>query len=202
VSGTTGIYLAANGTISKIVNSKDVLPFGASFAFFPGPASINDADQVAFSGIVNGPPSSGIYIYNAGQLTLKVPTFTILSNGLEFALADSPSINAGGDLAFSGQLLGASEPGIYATLGSSIIQVVTGGQVAPDGGIFTVGFSPVLSDAGQVAFGAREQAENNTVFLFSNSQLTRIAGPGDPVNQPARFTFPFAFGINDAGTVL
>lgn len=202
VSGTTGIYLAANGNISKIVNSKDVLPSGASFAFFPGPASINDSDQVAFSGIINGPPSSGIYIYNAGQLTLKVPTLTISNNGLEFAFADFPSINASGDVAFSGQPVGASEPGIYATSGSGIIQVVASGQVAPDGDIFTAGFSPVLSDAGQVVFGAREQAVNNTVFLFSNSQLTRIAGPGDPINQPARFTFPFSLGINDGGTVL
>jgi hypothetical protein len=203
-SGTTGIYLATSGAIQKIVNSNDSSPFGGSFAFFFDSASINDSGQIAFSGIVNGPAaSSGIYIYSAGQLAIKVPEFTQFGNGLQLVSTQSPSINASGDVAFSGQLLNAFDSGIYMTSGNNLIQVMTPGQTAPDGGVFTSGFAPVLNDVGQVVLDAREQAVNNTVVLFSNSQLTRVAGPGDPVDQPARFTFPFTSGgINDVGTVL
>jgi hypothetical protein len=203
-SGTTGIYLATNGAIQKIVNSNDSSPFGGSFAFFFDSASINDSGQIAFSGLVNGPAtSSGIYLYSAGQLTIKVSEFTQFGNGLQLVSTQSPSINASGDVAFSGQLLNAFDSGIFVTSGNSLIQVMTPGQTAPDGGVFTSGFAPVLNDAAQVVLDAREQAVNNTVFLFSNSQLTRVAGPGDPVDQPARFTFPFTSGgINDLGTVL
>lgn len=204
LSGTTGIYLAGNGSITKVVNSNDFSPLGGTFAFFFEPASINDSGQIAFNALVNGPTSaSGIYIYNAGQLTVKVPAFTTLSNGTQLAFPDFPSINSGGEVAFRCQLVSDIQSGVYVTSAGNIIPVVTPGQVAPDGGLFADGFSPVLSDAGQVVFDAREQAENNAVFLFSNSQLTRIAGPGDLINQLARFTFPFSFGgINDAGTVL
>jgi hypothetical protein len=203
-SGTTGIYLATNGAIQKIINSNDSSPFGGSFAFFFDSASINDSGQIAFSGLVNGPgTSSGIYIYSAGQLTIKVPEFTPFGNGLQLVSTQSPSINKNGDVAFLGQLLNALNPGIFVTSGNDLIQVMAPGQTAPDGGVFTSGFAPVLNDAGQVVLDAREQAVNNTVFLFSNSQLTRVAGPGDPVDQPARFTFPFTSGgINDLGTVL
>lgn len=205
LSGATGIYLASNGNITKIVNSNDFSPFGGTFAFFFEPASINDSGQIAFNGIVNGPVSAnGIYIFNAGQFTVKVPAFTVLSNGMQLAFPDFPSINAAGEVAFRCQLLnGGFESGVFVTSAGNIIPVVTPGQVAPDGGLFTDGFSPVLSDAGQVVFDAREQAVNNAVFLLSNSQLARIAGPGDPINQPARFTFPFTIGgVNDGGTVL
>jgi hypothetical protein len=204
LSGTTGIYLAANGNITKIVKSNDSSPFGGTFDFFFEPASINDSGQIAFNAFVNGPISAnGIYIYSAGQLTVKVPAFTTLSDGTQLAFADFPSINGAGEVAFRSQLLGQVQFGVFVTSGGNIIAIVSPGQVAPDGGLFSAGFSPALSDTGQVVFVAIEQAVNDAVFLFSNSQLTRIAGPGDPINQPARFTFPFSFGgINEAGTVL
>jgi hypothetical protein len=204
VSGTTGIYLASNGGIQKIVNSNDSSPFGGSFAFFFDSASINDSGQIAFSGLVNGPgTSSGVYIYSGGQLTIKVPEYTSFGNGLQLVSTQSPSINANGDVAFTGQLLNAFEPGIFTTSGNNLIQVVSPGQTAPDGGVFTAGFNPVINNGGQVALDAREQTVNDTVFLFSNSQLKRVAGPGDPVDLPARFTFPFTSGgISDVGTVL
>lgn len=203
-SGTTGIYLAANGAVTKIVNSNDASPFGGSFAFFFGPASINDAGQIAFSGSVNGPAvASGIYIYSAGQFTIKVPVFTPLGNGVQLDSADSPSINAAGEVAFSGQLQGAFDPGIFVTRGSAVIEVTAPGETAPDGGLFTAGFNPALSDTGDVVFGAREQAVDNAVFLFSNSHVTRIAGPGDLIREKARFTFPFTSGgVNKSGAVL
>lgn len=203
-SGNTGIYLFANGAITKIANSLDPSPFGGTFAFFFGPASINDSGQIAFSGIVNGPAtSSGIYIFSAGQFRIKVPVFTPLGNGVQLDFADSPSINEAGDVAFSGQPQGSSDPGIYVTQGSNVIQVTASGQAAPDGGLFTAGFSPVLSDTGDLVFAAREQAVGNTIFLFSNSLLTRVAGPGDLVHEKASFTFPFTSGgINKGGSVL
>jgi hypothetical protein len=203
-SGTSGIYLAANGSITKIVNSNDASPVGGTFAFFFGPASINDSGQIAFAGIVNGPgTSSGIYVFSAGQFTIKVPEFAPFGNGLQLDSVDSPSINNAGDIAFSGQLLGAVEPGIFVTQGGSVTQIIVPGHAAPDGGLFTSGFNPALSNSGHVVFGAREQAVNNTIFLFSNSQLTRVAGPGDLSPGRAKFTFPFTGGgMNKAGMVL
>ena len=54
-----------------------MFPDGGVFFFALGKPSINDAGDVAFSGLANGPSTdSGLYLYTGGHLSVIVPAFT------------------------------------------------------------------------------------------------------------------------------
>src|SRR5262249_12225548 len=200
-TGRQGLFLVSGGAVAKIVVVGNVLAHGGVLVALQGSASINDAGEVAFSGISNGPAGdSGVFVFSGGALTVVVPAFTpIPSLGGALLQPQSASINNAGQIAFIGQRIPQTVSGVSVFTFSSgtVTQVMSPGQSSPDGDVFTGAFSAQINGSGQVGFLSRMIHQNDALYVSSGDALARIAGQGDPVAREAKFVFPFAFGLSN-----
>lgn len=173
-ANSTGIW-ATDGmsTASLIVRAGDaapVTPAGVVFAQVLGIADINAAGEIAFDGILRGPdvtPAniSGIFVADiVGNLRLVVRRGDPAPGtppGVAFGGFETPVINAAGNIAVRGTLVG---PGISLENGSgvwgpdepgSLRLVARAGDPAPGtpaGTVFRSAGTPVVNATGGVAF--------------------------------------------------
>jgi len=202
-SGGSGVYLASVGTISKIIASGDTFPDGGVFSFAEGP-SINDAGQIAFGGISNGSTNDGgLFFLSSGNLKVVVPILTVLPNGSYLSSAFAASLNNAGQIAFTA----FTEPngtGTFLFSGGTVTQVSVTGETSPDGDIFGLGgeLGAQINSTGQILLLSSMTYHNDTLYLFSAGQLTRVAGQGDTVNHEPQFEFPSVLAIGNKDTVL
>ncbi|MCI0352709.1 MAG: hypothetical protein L0Z53_25085 [Acidobacteriales bacterium] len=194
----TGLFVTSGGTVNKILAVGDVFPEGGQFFAFVGAFSMNDAGQVAFTGISDGVAGhSGVFLYSGGQLQVVVPEFSSLPNGQTLVATFSASINNAGQIAFMSQTLEQNRLGVFLFSQGAVSQIMAIGQATPDGDSFTGAFRVQITSSGQVAFISRLLQHASTLFISSGGEFTRIAGQGDVVDRTPRFVSPFAFG---AGT--
>jgi hypothetical protein len=203
-TGGSGVYLASRGTITKIIAAGDTFPDGGVFSYPNGP-SINDAGQIAFGGVTDGSTSDeGLFLFSGGQLTVVVPVLTVLPNGSYLDTgAFTASLNNAGQIAFTG----FTEPngdGVFLFASGNVTQVAVSGETSPDGDIFGFGgeLDAQINSAGQILLLSAMTYHNDTLYLFSSGQLTRVAGQGDTVNHKPQFESPSALAISTGGTVL
>jgi len=201
-AGRTGIFLASGGAITAIARTATPAPTGGTFFSFLQAPSLNDAGEVAFAALVNGSGPSGVFLYSNGQINLPIPTFTQVPGGT-LANAQFVSLNNAGQISFVGQTF-ESQPklGVYLFSGGSISAVMLPGQTSPEGNIFTQGLNTAIDDQGRVALLARTDNSNNSVYLFSNAQISRVAGQGDFIPGAARFRGAIPFALTDQGQTL
>lgn len=203
-TGGSGVYLASNGTISKIIATGDTFPDGGVFGLASCP-SINDAGQIAFGGVSNGSTKDdGVFLFSAGQLKVVVPFATPLPNGRYFDSAISTSLNNGGQIALAGYSDSPLGSGFFLFSNGSLIQVAASGEASPDGDIFSLGIrlSAQINSSGQILLLSSMTHHNDTLYLYSAGQLTRVAGQGDTVNYKPHFEGPGALAIGTGDTVL
>lgn len=145
-------------------------------------ASINDAGDVAFSGIVNttagiaSPPSPagfdlgmGVYVAEArGGITSIAAPGDPAPGGGTFDFAENPSINDRGDVAFGAHVAGeecldfatpqdfrifcAESVYLKKRATGDVLSIAHQGDAAPGGGTYRLAFGPVLNNRGQAAF--------------------------------------------------
>jgi hypothetical protein len=190
-------------------------PGGGAFAgAFFGP-SLNNGGDLVFPGIV--PTALGIHLATEPYIGLGVGLFRAdkvgrISNvvspgdpapgGGRFDFANSPWVNDGGDVAFSGHLAGEEvnappvqppQAQIINALGSVYVKDAASGRIrsiahagdpAPGGGVFRQAVSPVMNNRGQVAFLGDLTPPPNAnqvvgAFLYSKGEVVSIARPGD-----------------------
>ncbi len=74
---------------------------------------------------------------------------------------------------------------------------------SPEGDAFTrFGYyPPTLNAAGQVTFSSELERSLGGIYLFTNGNVTRIAGQGDPLDREPRLLDAHPEAINDAGGV-
>ena len=65
---TQGIYDNVSGSLARLVGSGDAAPGGGTFALFHTTTSINNADNIAFSGILSGSVADGIWVARGGGI--------------------------------------------------------------------------------------------------------------------------------------
>jgi hypothetical protein len=203
-TGGSGLFLASGGTITKIIASGDMFPDGGVFSFASGP-SINDAGQIAFGGISNGSAKDGgVFLFSAGNLTVLVPRTTALPNGRDFDSAISTSLNNAGQIAFAGYTNSPLGDGVFLFSGGQITQLTASGDASPDGDIFSLGtrLDAQINSAGQILLLSSMTHHNDTLYLYSAGQLTRVAGQGDTVNHSPHFEYPSALAISTGDAVL
>ncbi|HEX7286873.1 MAG TPA: choice-of-anchor tandem repeat NxxGxxAF-containing protein [Candidatus Angelobacter sp.] len=203
-SGNTGIFLASGGTITKVIATGDIFPDGGVFFFPLGNPSLDNAGEVAFAGLSNGPSAdSGVFLFSGGQLSVVVPAFTPLPSGFNlFPLG--ASVGDGGRIAFEALRLdlGGSNIGVFLFSQGNVSTVMTPGTPSPDGDIFTSAFQVAINSSGQIGFLSRLTQHNDALYLSSGGHTTRLAGQGDTVARQPKFAFPFAFGLSNADNVL
>jgi hypothetical protein len=145
--------------------------------------------------------------------------------GATFDLAEEPSINDDGDVAFVGHL--AEEPcvplgpqtdeincagnfSLYLKRGATgtIQSIAHQGDAVPGGGTYRRAGDPVINSRGQVAFTGDlipgPAFTNFGVFLHSQGTTVSIARPGDPMpggGNVLRAGGPARLDLNNAGAV-
>lgn len=202
-SGGSGIYLLSGGNITKIIATGDAFPDGDTFAFSFALA-INDAGQIAFSGVSNFALDTGLLLYSEGQLKVIVHEGVSLANGNFLGAVFSVSLNNVGQIAFSAGIGPNNATGAFLLSQGQLSELEATGQTAPDGGTFNnngeVGAE--INDSGQVILIAAETQRGETLYSSFQGQLTPIVGQGDTLPAQPQFAFPIASGIGRKDSVL
>ncbi|MGA1987803.1 MAG: choice-of-anchor tandem repeat NxxGxxAF-containing protein [Candidatus Sulfotelmatobacter sp.] len=96
VSDDSGIFLSANGTLSRIVGTGDLAADGSTFETVDSP-SINASGEIAFWGATTS--EIGIFVYGNGAITKVAGTGDVIGKET-LAYLDYPRITDSGDIAF------------------------------------------------------------------------------------------------------
>jgi hypothetical protein len=204
-------YLSHNkGTLSTvIVPGVTPAPGGGTFAGATFRASLNNAGDLTFTGIVPANIGPGAPV-GLGQGIFRVDRFGAISSvvrpgdaapgGGTFDFAQNPWINDGGDIAFGGHVAGeecidegvtlpafifcAESVYLKSAPNGAIQSIAHQGDPAPGGGVFRDAFGPAVNNRGQVAFigdltPAPDAAVALGVFLYTRGTIAPVARPGD-----------------------
>jgi len=204
-NGTEGVFLWSNGIVTKIIAGGDVMPDGVPFGF-PTAPDINDSGLVVFNGISNSIADSGVFSYFHGQLAVLIPRLAPLPDGSLLDFPFTTSINNAGQLVFTGFTTNNNNVATFLFSNGQLSTVDTPGEIAPDGGVFgtrgNVESGSLINQAGQVLFIDSEAHHGAALYLFSNSQLTKVIGQGDTIPRQPLFAFPMTAAIAGGDAVL
>jgi hypothetical protein len=230
----------AGGPLSAVeIAGVTPVPGGGVFRGAYVQPSINDRGAIAFTGMVD--TQNGVHIPGETYLGLGLGIYEQLPNGKiisvaapgdaapggsTFDNAENPWINARGDVAFEGHVVGdeAITGGIpqsvrlFAGDGAYLRDGKTGairviahtGDAAPGGGTFRHAWGPVVNDQGEVLFVGdltAAPANDQTLGLFLNrgNKIAAIARPGDAMPGGGHiFTtsdYTNDYGLNNRGDV-
>lgn len=171
---------------------------------------INDVGQVAFFGDVGTSTNqvNGIWLGQPGQVRPVVHTgmsdpatqtrFTTISNDF--------SLNNRGQVAYRTSANASHRwDALWLSGPQSSSLIARTGQQAP-GTAKTFGFlddTPAINDAGQFAFTARLEGDQDGIWIGSGNSLRLLALGGTPAPEtPNTFSWIHGADINDAGQVL
>lgn len=203
--GSNGVFLWANGVVTKIIASGDVMPDGVPFGF-PTAPDINDSGQVVFNGISNSIADSGVFSFLQGHLSVLIPRLAPLPDGSLLSFPFTTSINNAGQIAFTAFTTNANNVATFLFSNGQLSIVVTPGETAPDGGVFgsrgNVEAGSLINQSGQVLFIEAEAHHGPALYLLSGNQLSRVIGQGDTIPRQPTFAFPMADAIGAGDTVL
>jgi hypothetical protein len=166
------IYLSTAGQVTPLARDGDPAPGGGNFSIPFGDARfgpvINDQGQVAFATFLTGTAggffsSEGVFLSNQGTVTRIVGPGDPSPDGGTFLSADSPSINAAGQVAFFAE---TSVPsfGVFLYANGAITKVAVAGDFAGQEE-FAFADLPVINDNGHVAFTAELLNGTNAIYV-------------------------------------
>jgi hypothetical protein len=146
------------------------------------------AGEVAFVALMFSdglPGDRGIFVTRKGRLVEVARTGAPAPGGGTFTMLSEPSVNASGQVAFSGIVSAPGRSGIFLASESSIELAV---GAAPTGEPFAFVVGPRLNDAGQLAFfGALSSATSpgpRGIYLMSGHDLTEVIRYPGPLDTP------------------
>ena len=209
-STSSGIFTRANGTTTLIARSSDSGPGpnlgpGIIFGQLGGPV-INAAGNVAFDGNLFGggvtfTDDSVIFSNTGGTLAVVAREGPAgpgpnLAVGVDFSSFEAPVLNAAGEVAFVGTLVGSgvdstNDKGIFTSVDGTLVSVARTGSGGPGPNVGeNVNFSnffgaPVLNASGETAFvgllaGDGVNATNDQgIWANVGGTLMKIVREGD-----------------------
>ncbi len=208
-----GIFKAAGGRTSKVVEDGDETPFEDLSSFTvqdPSPVLLNDAGDVVFSSW------PGIFLSSqTGKITKVVAHGDPTPLGGTFEAFNVPTFNNRREVAFmatvntpEGDLLQA----IFLASAGVLTPIVVAGDPAPIGGAFAVLDAQRLNDRGEIVFSAVTTGKPTIgglfpaaggIFLFSHGRISKIVAVGDLSPLGGVFLNGLGPGVlSDTGTVL
>jgi hypothetical protein len=162
---SNGMYALSNNQFTTLARDGGAAPGGGFFSLlFPDPRLgpvISDNGSVAFaSDLSTG--GRGVFLFSQGVLTRIVGPGDASPDGSIFFSADAPTINASGEIAFSGQT--GHGFGVFIFSGGTISKIAAPGDTLPDHRIFEFTDLPQVNDLGHVAFTG--DLSNGTTVIF------------------------------------
>jgi hypothetical protein len=166
-----------HGTLTALALNGSAAPGGGSF-FLPywnsrfGPVS-NDTGSIAFGIYIDSYSGSGVFLYSNNTLTRIVGPGDPAPGGGSFLSADSPSINASGEVAFFGQT--TNNLGVFLYSNGQITQVAASGDLI---GTESLGYidQPQLNDNGNIAFTSNLSNGVTAAFVATRKSARGPAG--------------------------
>jgi hypothetical protein len=131
-----GIYTVAEGHASMALAAGGAAPNGGIFAKFSEQIAIDDAGRIAFSAVVRGGPSAGVFLFDGGTGVALAKIGGPAPGGGTFAAFTSwPVLSPGGTAAFVASIDGGPSPAAIFAAGKSGLSRIAGiGDKLPDGG--------------------------------------------------------------------
>jgi hypothetical protein len=225
-----GIYNDVSGSLARLVASGDAAPGGGTFALFNTTTSINNADNIAFGGILSGSVADGIWVSRGGGID-KVAVEGDLAPGGGGAVFGTGALgiesgfiglDASGNAAFTSWLSDGTR-GLFSEGLGGLHAVAISGDVAPDsGGATYLGVLRwTINSLGQTTFIAQLSDNTDAIFAEDTSGvLHRIVGQGELLEVApgdfreiltlgfqgldgsfARFGNNYSSGFNDEGAI-
>ncbi|HEX3602015.1 MAG TPA: choice-of-anchor tandem repeat NxxGxxAF-containing protein, partial [Lacipirellulaceae bacterium] len=180
-------------------------PAGGNYTGFGTPV-LNAAGEVAFYATLSTSSATGIFAGNVGSLQTVALRTSAAPGGGTYTTLNSPfAMNSLGQVAFDATTSGGA--GIFAGAPGSVQSVARIGAVAPGGSTYRTfnGFrSPVLNDAGQVAFYADlgdGTSTNNGVFVGAPGAVQLVAKTGTSASIGGTFSGFLSPVLNGAGQI-
>lgn len=153
--------------------------------------SFNDQGQIALLG------DGGLILQSSSQTIPIAATGDTAPGGGLFFSVDVPSVSPQGQVFFRGNVAFPGTSGLYSFSNGTITLVIPDGTLAsdgtpvtPNGTAFTSGGDMMVADA-----------FSGALFLFSNSALNRLVGPGDPAPGGGTFSTLLGAAINQSHQV-
>ena len=187
-SSTNGVFTGTAGSLQAVALQGAAAPAGGNYNTLFDPVQ-NQSGVLAFqSSLTGGSASGGIFTGTPGQVQAVAVAGTAAPSGGNFGNMASnggykPTINNSGKVAFYSPLTGGSSTGgLFAGTPGSVQTVALVGSAAPSGGKYLIfSYSPVINDAGQVAFEAplTGGSANAGIFVGTPGSLQTLALQND-----------------------
>jgi hypothetical protein len=161
-----GMFMYSNGTLTALALNGSAAPGGGNFVlpfsdYRFGPVTSDDGN-IAFAAYLDSSSTSGVFLYANNTLTRIVGPGDSAPGGGSFLSADSPSINASGQVVFIGQA--TTGTGAFLYNNGKITKVAGSGDIV---GTQTLGSldEPLLNENGDVAFSSVLTNGTSGVFM-------------------------------------
>lgn len=186
-----GIFMFSQGALTSIARNGDPAPGGGHFILpFPDPTFgpvINRNGDVAFAADLDT-GGAAVFLFSQGTLSRIAGPGDRDPSGNSFLLADTPSINSAGQIAFTGDV-NADGFGTFLYTNGIIVKIARPGDHVPGNGKPTLTFadSAKLNNQGQVAFVGGLSTNEVAVFIATpggdDTDSSTAVGPAvDPSN--------------------
>ncbi len=201
--GRSGIFLSSEAGIAPLVQIGDAAPGGGTFSLLRF-AWLNDAGQVAFLGNVTPPGRSGVFLWSGGAIRAVAQVGDSAPGGGTFTsffgAFFGPAINSSGHVAFRADL--SNGEGVFLFTDGTLSRIAHSGDPVPGGGTLLFIDDISLNDTGQVAFATVNSLDTHeSVYLYSDGTLSKVARPGDPAPGGGTLTFAACPRLNAQGQV-
>ncbi len=200
-SGQKGIYLASDGSLSKVADFNTPVPGGSSnFRNFHVTLSL-ERGVVAFVGWGSS-GEIGVYLFRVGLLTVVADTNTPVPGGSgNFITFRDPSLS-GTDAAFVG-LDSFQQEGIYISRDGVITVLADANIPIPGGSGNFLHFFATTLDGSEMAFRGEDSSRRGGIYLASGGSVTLVADTNTPVPEGmGNFTNVGGFSLDNGNVAF
>jgi len=200
--------------LQAIVAGGDASPADGSFDHFDVEGRVVAApanrrgDVAFFASLRRSAAEEGVFLAAGGRIVKLAAAGDAVPGGERIAgFGEHPAaaINDAGAVAFAAQLTGGkATSGIFLAQNGKLTAVALSGAAAPDiaGGTLADFEPPWLNEAGEIAFLAalrRGRETGEAIYLWHQSQLTKVVASGDPAPGGGQFSSFASPALNGKG---
>ena len=178
-------------TMHVLVRTGQPAPDGGTFTEFADPA-LNNRGDLTFGGLTTGPRvHEALYFLRGGRLHTLAAVGRAAPTGGVFLAFNDVVLNDRGTVVFLGRTTDrVAQEGLFLARAGTAAPLVTTGQAAVAGGVFTDFANPTLNAQDTVAFVGRTTGRvREGIFIISEGSTTPVVLNGDSAPTGGAFEF-------------